>query len=172
MTDTTLMGSGNDLKKWLGNVSSPTIEKTQKLRTSDLIPTLFAPAGVFSKRILSSSSVYTLVSGVAFGYATVSAVQTLSRQPPSADMTNFNRILLNFAYATLVAPSAVVPVIMWFETTKIQKYLHEWRLFQVSRGCHRVAYILYYWGYCCFCCCGSPCTLSKSTKRCNGVMVE
>ncbi|XP_060879007.1 gustatory and odorant receptor 24 [Metopolophium dirhodum] len=47
-------------------------------------------------------------------------------------MTNFNRILLNFACATLVAPSAVVPVIMWFETTKLQAYLHEWRLFQAN----------------------------------------
>eukprot|EP00102_Acyrthosiphon_pisum_P025682 XP_016662892.1 PREDICTED: uncharacterized protein LOC107884702 [Acyrthosiphon pisum] len=47
-------------------------------------------------------------------------------------MSNFNRILLNFAYATLVAPSAVVPVIMWFETTKLQAYLQEWQLFQAN----------------------------------------
>ncbi|XP_022166914.1 gustatory and odorant receptor 63a isoform X1 [Myzus persicae] len=79
---------------------------------------------------MSASSAYTLVSGVAFGYATVAAVQTLSRLPPPVAMSNFNRILLNFGYVTLVAPSAVVPVIMWFETTKLQAYLHEWRLFQ------------------------------------------
>ncbi|XP_060843021.1 gustatory and odorant receptor 63a isoform X1 [Rhopalosiphum padi] len=45
-------------------------------------------------------------------------------------MSNFNRILLKFGYGTLIAPSAFVPVIMWFETTKLQAYLQEWRLFQ------------------------------------------
>ncbi|CAH1724158.1 unnamed protein product [Aphis gossypii] len=45
-------------------------------------------------------------------------------------MSNFNRILLKLGYATLVAPSAIVPVIMWFETVKLQEYLQEWRQFQ------------------------------------------
>lgn len=91
---------------------------------------------------MSASSVYTLVSGVAFGYATVAAVQTLSRLPAPVAMSKFNRILLNFAYATLVAPSAVVPVIMWFETTKLQAYLHEWRLFQVRMPSSRIIFML------------------------------
>ncbi|XP_025205106.1 gustatory and odorant receptor 63a [Melanaphis sacchari] len=86
--------------------------------------------GVFHKRIVSASSVYTLFSGAAFGYATFVAIKTLSGQPPPIAMSNFNHILLKFGYATLIAPSAIVPVIMWFETTKLQAYLHEWQLFQ------------------------------------------
>ncbi|KAF0763675.1 gustatory and odorant receptor 63a-like, partial [Aphis craccivora] len=86
--------------------------------------------GVFRKRTVSASSAYTLFSAAAFGYASFTAIKTMSRQPPPLEMSNFNRILLKLGYATLVAPSAIVPVIMWFETVKLQAYLHEWRQFQ------------------------------------------
>lgn len=94
---------------------------------------IFVPAGVFRKRTVSASSAYTLFSAAAFGYASFTAIKTMSRQPPPLEMSNFNRILLKLGYATLVAPSAIVPVIMWFETVKLQAYLHEWRQFQVGR---------------------------------------
>ncbi|VVC25971.1 Hypothetical protein CINCED_3A007717 [Cinara cedri] len=89
--------------------------------------------GVFRKKIASASAAYTLCSGVAFGYGTVTAAKALFLRPPPVPVTDFNRALLSFAGAAFLAPSLIVPAVMWFETDKLQAYLQEWQRFQVGR---------------------------------------
>ncbi|XP_025419973.1 gustatory and odorant receptor 24-like isoform X1 [Sipha flava] len=86
--------------------------------------------GVFRKKIVSASAVYTLLTGVVCGYLTVRVIKARFQLPPPVPMSDFNCLLMGFSYITFFSPSLVVPILMWFETSKLQAYLHEWQVFQ------------------------------------------
>ncbi|XP_050430601.1 gustatory and odorant receptor 63a-like [Adelges cooleyi] len=90
---------------------------------------------VLNKKCLSWSTVYVVLLWSIDFYANLTVLSTTLFEKKSKSPINasrFNKALLVFAKSTFfAAPSLIVPVIMWFETSKLEMYLQEWADFQI-----------------------------------------